>query len=79
MIPQQRDLEGRRVHALLANGCELAHYEWNRHWYVERPDGLRHMVSLAEAVELAKDAPKVFLGLPGALQFDARLRNEVAR
>lgn len=65
----------RTVHALFADGSELAHYLHDRHWYVEQPDGIhREKVTLAEAVALAQTADRVFLREPGGMQFDARLR-----
>lgn len=65
----------RYVHATLADGREVVRYDVSGKWYLERRDGCRDHIKLAEAVSYALEAgATVRLELPGGGRFDAAVR-----
>ena len=65
----------RMVHAKLADGREVVRYDVSGEWYVERPDGCRDAVKIAEAVTYAlQNGATVHLERPGGGRFDAAIR-----
>jgi hypothetical protein len=65
----------RTVHAVTVHGHKIVRYAIAGAWYLERTDGSRRRMTLAEAVGYATlGGSEVQLGLPGGSHFDAKVR-----
>ncbi|WP_158303269.1 HNH endonuclease [Prauserella endophytica] len=69
--------DDRRVHIRLRDGREVVRYDRAGKWFVEFPEGRRHLLKLSEAVEWAFDkGAEVIFGVPGGARFDGLVRQK---
>lgn len=68
-------MSDRRIHGISTDGGEIVRYERAGKWYIEYPTGMRprRALTVRSAASLAA-LGRAFLGKPGGMRFDAKVR-----